>query len=109
MMKILCLSQSTIGQLSIGHIINLASNDVQKFELVKIICSYTIIACLVMQGFDYLHTLWVVPLIVPIFTYVLWRDLGPSCLAGMSIVILQPPVQYIGARLYTMWRYILIT
>ena len=32
--QILSLSQVTIGKLSIGHIVNLASNDVQRFELV---------------------------------------------------------------------------
>ena len=37
MTQILRLTQSTIGQLSIGHIVNLASNDVQKFNLVRII------------------------------------------------------------------------
>ena len=30
--QVLSLSQVTIGQLSIGHIINLASNDVQRFD-----------------------------------------------------------------------------
>ena len=30
------LSQVTIGKLSIGHIVNLASNDVQRFDLVSL-------------------------------------------------------------------------
>ena len=34
-MQILKLSQVTIGKLSAGHIVNLASNDVQRFDLVK--------------------------------------------------------------------------
>ena len=33
--QILSLSQVTIGKLSIGHIVNLASNDVQRFDLVS--------------------------------------------------------------------------
>ena len=33
--QILRLSHSTIGRLSIGYIINLASNDVQRFDLVN--------------------------------------------------------------------------
>ena len=32
--KILSLSQVIVGQISIGHIVNLASNDVQRFDLV---------------------------------------------------------------------------
>ena len=34
--QVLKLSQVTIGKLSIGHIINLASNDVQRFDLVSL-------------------------------------------------------------------------
>ena len=33
-MQVLHLSQSTIGKLSIGHIVNVASTDVQRFDLV---------------------------------------------------------------------------
>ena len=33
--QILRLSHSTIGRLSIGYIVNLASNDVQRFDLVS--------------------------------------------------------------------------
>ncbi len=33
--KILSLSQVTVGQVSIGHIVNLASNDVQRLDLVS--------------------------------------------------------------------------
>ena len=32
--QVLNLSQVTIGRISIGHIVNLASNDVQRFDLV---------------------------------------------------------------------------
>ena len=34
--KVLSLSQVTVGQLSIGHIVNLASNDVQRLDLVSV-------------------------------------------------------------------------
>ena len=32
--QVLSLSQVTVGEISIGHIVNLASNDVQRFDLV---------------------------------------------------------------------------
>ena len=35
LIQVLKLSQSTIGELSIGRIVNLASNDVKRFDLVK--------------------------------------------------------------------------
>ena len=34
--QIISLSQIVIGQLTVGHIINLASNDIHKFEKVSI-------------------------------------------------------------------------
>ena len=34
-LQILSLSQATLGQFSAGHIINLASNDVQRFDPVS--------------------------------------------------------------------------
>ena len=33
--QVLSLSQATVGQLSVGHIVNLASNDVQRFDPVS--------------------------------------------------------------------------
>lgn len=35
--KVLTLGQVTIGRLSIGHIVNLASNDVHRLDLVRAI------------------------------------------------------------------------
>ncbi|XP_065902912.1 ATP-binding cassette sub-family C member 4-like isoform X2 [Dysidea avara] len=86
--KVIRLSQSTIGQLSIGHIINLSSNDVQQFDL----------------GFELFPEVVVVPVYFPVVAYLLWREVGPSCLVALAVVVLQPPVQYISLRLYAKWR-----
>ncbi|XP_065882473.1 ATP-binding cassette sub-family C member 4-like isoform X2 [Dysidea avara] len=83
--KMLRLSYSTIGQLSIGHIINLASNDVQRFDL----------------GLEFFHMWWIFPLSVPLAVYLLWSEIGPSCLVGLFLIFLQPPLQYILGRVYT--------
>ena len=44
-LQVLRLSQSTITQLSIGHIVNLCSNDVQRFDTVRTLtpCSWMFI------------------------------------------------------------------
>ena len=41
--KILSLSQVTIGRLSVGHVVNLASNDVHRLDMVR--QQYSNIAC----------------------------------------------------------------
>ena len=35
LMQVLSLSQSTVSQLTIGHVVNLASNDVHRFDYVS--------------------------------------------------------------------------
>ena len=37
LLQIISLSQIVIGQVTIGHIVNLASNDIHKFETVSVI------------------------------------------------------------------------
>lgn len=52
-MQVLSLSQATIGQLSVGHIINLASNDVQRFDPVSLSSPLDFSVCIS----PYLHIL----------------------------------------------------
>ena len=35
---------------------------------------------------------------MPLMTYLLWRELGPSCLVGVGLILIQPPLQYAMAR-----------
>ncbi|XP_065914062.1 ATP-binding cassette sub-family C member 4-like isoform X2 [Dysidea avara] len=86
--KVLRLSQSTIGQLSIGHIVNLCSNDVQRFD----------------TNFEFINQVWAVPLFFPVVVYLLWREIGPSCLPALAVVVLQPPLQFLLTRLVAKWR-----
>ncbi|XP_065897567.1 ATP-binding cassette sub-family C member 4-like isoform X2 [Dysidea avara] len=86
--KVLRLSQSTISQQSIGRLVNLCSNDVQKFDM----------------GFDFIHEVWAVPVFIPVVIYLLWREIGPSCLPALAIFIFLPMLQYISTRLYARWR-----
>ena len=105
--QVLRLSHSTIGRLSIGHIVNLASTDVQRFDLV---CETSTVKQKLLyfcsQGFEFFHMWWVFVISMPIMTYLLWRELGPSCLIGVCLIIIQPPLQYALARLYTRLWYV---
>ena len=110
--QVLRLSHSTIGQLSIGHIVNLASNDVQRFDLVcetsaRITNNFCIVyILLLLQGFEFLHMWWVFVVSIPVMGYLLWRELGPSCLIGICLILIQPPLQYALARLHTRLWYV---
>jgi ATP-binding cassette subfamily C (CFTR/MRP) protein 4 len=82
--KILKLSQVTLGKVSTGHVINLASNDVQRFDL----------------AFLFIHFLWISPLHLAVFTFLVYREVGWPAFLALAFVILQIPLQVFLARLF---------
>uniref|UniRef100_A0A4W2HQU0 ABC transmembrane type-1 domain-containing protein n=1 Tax=Bos indicus x Bos taurus TaxID=30522 RepID=A0A4W2HQU0_BOBOX len=69
--KVLRLSSSAMGKATTGQIVNLLSNDVNRFDQVTM----------------FLHYLWVGPLQAIAVTALLWMETGISCLAGMAVLI----------------------
>ncbi|XP_028427666.1 ATP-binding cassette sub-family C member 4 [Perca flavescens] len=86
--KALRLSSSAMGKTTTGQIVNLLSNDVNKFDDVTI----------------FLHFLWVGPLQAAAVVGVLWAEIGPSCLAGMVILMFLMPTQTMFGRLFSKFR-----
>ncbi|CAG9767681.1 unnamed protein product [Ceutorhynchus assimilis] len=80
--KVLKLNKRSQGQTAAGQVVNLLSNDVQRFDLV---CQY-------------LHYLWIMPIQVTLVAYVLWDSVGVSSLVGIfSMALCTLPVQgYLG-------------
>uniref|UniRef100_A0A1X7UA79 Uncharacterized protein n=1 Tax=Amphimedon queenslandica TaxID=400682 RepID=A0A1X7UA79_AMPQE len=75
--KILSLSQSTVSQKTIGHIVNLVSNDVHKFDLPFLFC----------------HYYWIGPIHIVVVTYLLYLELQWSAFVATALVLLQIPLQ----------------
>lgn len=75
--KSLKLSNSALGQTTVGQMVNLLSNDVNRFD----------------QSVLFFHYLWAGPLQLIIITGLLWRQLGPSSLTGSILLVLFVPVQ----------------
>ncbi|XP_033369989.1 multidrug resistance-associated protein 4 isoform X5 [Parus major] len=86
--KALRLSNVAMAQTTTGQIVNLLSNDVNKFDQVTI----------------FLHFLWAGPLQAVAVTVLLWTQIGPSCLAGMAVLIILLPVQTCIGRLFSSLR-----
>ncbi|XP_033954626.1 ATP-binding cassette sub-family C member 4-like [Pseudochaenichthys georgianus] len=86
--KALCLSSSAMGKTTTGQIVNLLSNDVNKFDDVTI----------------FLHFLWVGPLQAAVVVGLLWMEIGPSCLAGMVVLMILMPMQTMFGRLFSKFR-----
>ncbi|CAG0884511.1 unnamed protein product [Darwinula stevensoni] len=75
--KALKLSKGALGRTTVGQMVNLLSNDVNRFD----------------QSVIFLHYLWVGPIQAAITTAILWSELGVSCLSGIAILILFIPFQ----------------
>ncbi|CAM4620699.1 unnamed protein product [Leuciscus chuanchicus] len=86
--KALCLSATAMGQTTTGQIVNLLSNDVNKFDEVTI----------------FLHFLWVGPLQAAVVIGLLWQEIGPSCLAGMAVLVFLMPLQTMFGKLFSKYR-----
>uniref|UniRef100_A0A8C3DGG2 ATP binding cassette subfamily C member 4 (PEL blood group) n=1 Tax=Corvus moneduloides TaxID=1196302 RepID=A0A8C3DGG2_CORMO len=88
MIEALRLSSVAMAKTTTGQIVNLLSNDVNKFDQVTI----------------FLHFLWAGPLQAVAVTVLLWMEIGPSCLAGMAVLIILLPVQTCIGRLFSSLR-----
>ncbi|CAG0881128.1 unnamed protein product [Darwinula stevensoni] len=78
--KALKLSKCALGRTTVGQMVNLLSNDVNRFD----------------QSVIFLHYLWIGPIQAIISTVILWSEFGISCLSGIAILILFVPFQ--GSR-----------
>uniref|UniRef100_A0A8C3IQC0 ATP binding cassette subfamily C member 4 (PEL blood group) n=1 Tax=Chrysemys picta bellii TaxID=8478 RepID=A0A8C3IQC0_CHRPI len=88
LIEALRLSNTALGKTTTGQIVNLLSNDVNKFDQVTI----------------FLHFLWAGPLQAIAVTALLWIEIGPSCFAGMAILIILLPLQTCIGRLFSSLR-----
>lgn len=71
------LSQNALGDTAPGKVVNLLSNDVNRFDLVSIL----------------LHFMWSAPLCSIVIGYLLYREVGYAAFVGMLVVFLVVPVQ----------------
>ncbi|KAG5887763.1 hypothetical protein JTB14_016114 [Gonioctena quinquepunctata] len=81
--KLLRLNHASLGQTGTGQLVNLLSNDVQRFEPSSL----------------FLHYLWLMPIQCAAGFYVMYQIVGIAAVAGMSVMILEAiPLQgYLSA------------
>ncbi|GFS18845.1 multidrug resistance-associated protein 4 [Elysia marginata] len=88
-LECLRLSNKAMNESSVGQIVNLMSNDVNRFD----------------QAVIFLHFLWVGPLQALAVLIILWNELGPSVLAGFVVLLLLIPVQGFMGKLFSKLRH----
>ncbi|XP_036946537.1 multidrug resistance-associated protein 4-like isoform X2 [Acanthopagrus latus] len=86
--KALGLSSESMGQTTTGQIVNLLSNDVNRFDEITLNLQYLLVG----------------PLQALVIIVVLWYEIGPSCLAGVAAVALMLPIQTCFGKLFGIFR-----
>ncbi|XP_044727627.1 ATP-binding cassette sub-family C member 4-like isoform X2 [Chrysoperla carnea] len=81
--KALRLSKTALGETTAGQVVNLLSNDVNRFDVAVL----------------FLQMLWVGPLETVICTYFMYQEIGVSAIAGVIALLLFIPLQaWLGKR-----------
>lgn len=87
--KILKISQTAFGEASTGKIVNLMSNDVNRFE----------------SMLKFGNALWYSPILTIVVGYLLWLEVRWAGLIGMAIVFIIVPIQSYSSKLASRYRY----
>ena len=87
--KILRIQQSVLHKISIGHIINLASNDVFKFDV----------------GSRYCNAFWLSPIVLTLSTIIILVYIGAIGLIGIGYIMLHTPLQIVLGFIFGHFRY----
>ncbi|XP_074550610.1 ATP-binding cassette sub-family C member 4-like [Halichoeres trimaculatus] len=86
--KALFLNSRALAKTTTGHVVNLLSNDVNKFD----------------ESTLYLHFLWISPLQAVTVIVLLLYAIGPSCLAGMAVLFFLMPLQMMFGHFFSSLR-----
>lgn len=56
-----------------GQVINMMTNDVMRFDMVT----------------QLLHYIWVLPIVVPVVSYLVWQQVGWATVAALVVIFVQ--------------------
>ncbi|KAG7304444.1 hypothetical protein JYU34_011386 [Plutella xylostella] len=71
--KVLKLDRIGLSKTEPGQVINLMSNDVNRFDLVML----------------FLHYIWVMPIVVPVVCYLVWQRIQWATFAALVVIFVQ--------------------
>ncbi|XP_055636392.1 ATP-binding cassette sub-family C member 4-like [Toxorhynchites rutilus septentrionalis] len=86
--KALRLSRTALGDTAPGKVVNLLSNDVNRFDIVSV----------------FLHSMWSAPLLTFIVGVLLYLEIGVAGLIGMIVIFIVTPIQAYTGKLTSRFR-----
>ncbi|KAB0797840.1 hypothetical protein PPYR_08833 [Photinus pyralis] len=87
--KTLRLSKAALGTTTVGQMVNLLSNDVNRFDV----------------GIRFAHFLIIGPIQVIAATYFMYQQVGVSALFGVGVLLSYVPLQFTLAKLIAKFRF----
>lgn len=72
-----------------------------------IYCSKIKISNFHQQAFLFLHYLWLGPLYIVVYTYLVYQEVGPAAFLATGFVVTQIPLQIVIAKLFAFFKYVL--
>ena len=88
MIQALKLSNKAVGDSTVGKMVNLLSNDVNRFE----------------QFPFNLHFFWIGPLQFALIVYLSWRSIGNVTFVGAALILLFIPLQCLMGKKFSQLR-----
>lgn len=90
--KVLKLDRLGMSNTASGQVVNLMSNDVQRFDTAPV----------------FLHYIWLMPFVVVVVTYLIWQHIGVATLSALVVILLQSLlVQGYLSALQTKYRHLI--
>ncbi|XP_053670820.1 ATP-binding cassette sub-family C member 4-like [Anopheles nili] len=86
--KALRLSRTALGDTAPGKVVNLLSNDVNRFDIVSV----------------FLHSMWSAPLLAIVIGVLLYIEIGAAGLIGMVVIFIVTPIQSYTGKLTSRFR-----
>ncbi|KAL4709187.1 hypothetical protein ACJJTC_008115 [Scirpophaga incertulas] len=81
--KLMRLNNASLGETASGKLVNILSNDMQRFDFT----------------FQYLNYLWIIPIQLSVISYFGYKDAGVAALIGLAtLVIIVLPIQGVLGR-----------
>lgn len=71
------LSKTALGETTVGQVVNLLSNDVNRFDVAVI----------------FVHYLWIGPLATVIITFFMWWEINWAAVVGVGVMLAFIPLQ----------------
>lgn len=81
------LSQRALSDTAPGKLVNLLSNDVNRFDIISVV----------------MHPLWTSPIMTIIAGFILWNEIRFAGMIGMAIVFLIVPIQSISISFFKLF------